>query len=155
MAKSYLNNAKLPRGIRNNNPGNLIITGIDWNGEVAAAKNTDGHFEQFIELRYGIRALMRDIISDVKRGNNTITGLIHEFAPAIENNTAAYINTITSALGIPANIAIELTQESLIALCKVIVRVENGSTATTYVTDQDYKDAIAILGYDLKKKQAR
>lgn len=32
-----------PRGIRNNNPANLIKTSIPWNGKLA--NNTDGRFE--------------------------------------------------------------------------------------------------------------
>lgn len=42
----------LPRGIRNNNPLNIKI-GNDWKGEVP---NTDGTFEQFESMEYGLRA---------------------------------------------------------------------------------------------------
>lgn len=149
MYKSYLGRTDLPKGLRNNNPGNLIKTNIHWNGEVLS--NTDGHFEQFIELRYGIRALMRDLINDIRKGKTNVTALITEFAPAFENNTSSYINSVVNSIG--TAIIGQLTQEVLISLCKAIIRVEIGSNYTSYVTNQDYQDAIAILGYNLPKKK--
>lgn len=150
MSKSYLNNSALPRGLRNNNPGNLVQTNIAWVGKVPLNQNTDSRFEQFYELRYGIRALMRDIISDVKKGKNTVTSLITEFAPNFQNNTTAYINSVISSVG--NDFIGELTQEKLIAICKAIVLVENGTIVSKYIDDSDYKEAITILGIQLKKK---
>lgn len=160
MFTSYLNNTSLPRGIRNNNPGNLILTSTKWNGKVPNEINNDwegnpnnvvNEFEQFVELRYGIRALMRDIYNDYSRkGKTTVTALISEFAPAFENNTASYINTVVKMIG--SNIIGELTQEKMIALCKAIILVENGSGYSKYISDKDYNDAMAILGIPLKKK---
>lgn len=149
MYKSYLGRTDLPRGLRNNNPGNIIKTNIPWNGKVLV--NTDGHFEQFIELRYGIRALMRDLINDIRNGKTNVNSLISEYAPAIENNTAAYISSVISSIG--TAVIGQLTEEILILLCKAIIRVEIGSGYTGYITNQDYQDAIAILGYDLPKKK--
>lgn len=161
MAKSYLNRTDLPIGIRNNNPGNLVYTTIAWEGKISYANNRDWagtptnivkKFEQFKELRYGIRALMRDIYSDYRKGLTTVKALITEFAPHFENNTDSYINTVVNSIG--GNIIGELTQDKMIALCKAIILVENGPGYTSYITNQDYQDAIAILGIQLKKKVA-
>lgn len=150
MFTSYLNNASLRRGIRNNNPGNLVRSNNAWHGKIPYSQSKDSHFEQFIELRYGLRALMRDIFNDVTRKNkNTVTSLISEFAPAFENNTSAYINSVVKMIG--SNVIGELTEAKMIALCKAIVLVENGADSK-FVSDKDYKDAIAILGIPLKKK---
>lgn len=147
MAKSYLGQMNLPRGIRNNNPGNLVKTSITWLGKVEHSKNTDSRFEQFIELRYGIRALMRDVMTDISKGKNTVSALITEFAPAFENNTTAYINTVANMVGIAVNFPItQLTDVLLIKICKAIVYVENGASYSSYISDQDYNSAIAILG---------
>lgn len=147
---SYLGNSNLPRGLRNNNPGNLVQTSISWQGKVPLSQNTDSRFEQFYELRYGIRALMRDIISDYGKGSNTITAIISEFAPAFENNTAGYINTVSNMIGIAHNaIMPSLTKELLVGLCKAIVYVENGAGFSNYISDKDYQDALAILGKTL------
>ncbi|MXN90153.1 hypothetical protein GR160_02855 [Flavobacterium sp. Sd200] len=151
--KSYLNREKLTLGLRNNNPGNLVRTSIDWEGKIPHSLSKDKRFEQFYELRYGIRALMRDIITDITKGNNTIAGLIEEFSPAIENNTANYIRFVSNSLGVLPTAVFELTEESLVAICKVIIRMENNADVTTYITDDDYQDALEILGKPLKKKQ--
>lgn len=156
--KSYLNNTALPRGLRNNNPGNLVRTSIAWEGKIPHSQNPDSYFEQFTHLPYGIRALMRDIISDYEKGKDTVTELISEFAPAFENNTAAYINTVAIYTGLGANEQINgLTKPVLIGLCKAIVLVENGAGFNQYVTNTEYEQAFAILGKPLpgvlKKKK--
>jgi hypothetical protein len=153
MAKSYLNRNDLPRGIRNNNPGNLVRSNNAWLGKIPYSQSTDIKFEQFIELRYGIRALMRDIYSDyTKKNKKTVIEIISEFAPSFENNTEAYINTVVKMIG--SNVIGELTQDKMISLCKAIVLVENGSKYMKYITDKDYNDALSILGITLKKKVA-
>ena len=78
----FRGNSALPRGIRNNNPGNLILTGIKWRGSVPSYKNTDKTFEQFVDYSYGVRAMLMDIIKDVVVDRqNTIRELITEYAP--------------------------------------------------------------------------
>lgn len=151
MYKSYLNNFALPRGIRNNNPGNLVRSRNNWDGKINYSQSKDAHFEQFIELRYGLRALMKDIYNDVTiKQKNTVVALIKEFAPAFENNTTAYINSVVKSIG--SNVIGELTESKMIALCKAIVLVENGAGFTKYVDNNDYQQAIDILDISLKKK---
>lgn len=140
----------MPRGLRNNNPGNLVQTSIKWQGKIPLSENKDSRFEQFYELRYGIRALMRDIISDYKKGKNTITKIISEFAPNFENNTAGYIQNVSNMVGFSANAILPgLDETRLISLCKAIISVENGPSYSRYVTDSDYQQAVSILGVPL------
>lgn len=150
MPKSFLNNFNYSRGIRNNNPGNLVITDIKWDGKIPVLLNNDGKFEQFYELRYGIRALMRDIFNDHKKGKTSVIDLISEYAPAFENHTNSYIANVVKSIGMA--IIPQLDESTLINVAKAIIAVENGSDSK-YVTDQDYKDAIAILGLPLPKKK--
>jgi len=157
--KSYLGQTTLPRGIRNNNPGNLIITGNDWNGEIPVAQNTDGKFEQFYSLEYGIRAMAYDITGDVNGGLNTLTKLITEYAPASDgNDTAAYISSVSSASGIGPNAPLVLSYDALKAIIKAKLRVENGSSIGQYVTDADIEAGINLLPANMLaglKKKAR
>ena len=163
MAKSFLHQNNRTRGIRNNNPGNLRYTTIAWEGKVPKALNKDWkgtpgnivkEFEQFYELRWGIRAKMRDIITDIKRGTNTIATFITAYAPPHENDTAAYIAAVVRATGIPSTMKLEISEDLLILLCKIIAKVENGADAAL-ITDSDYKDALDILGVPgIKKKVA-
>ena len=114
-----------PRGIRNNNPGNLIITGIDWVGKVPVADNTDGKFEQFVKPEFGIRALYRDVKGDIERkGLNTTRTLISAFAPKSENDTESYIQFVAGRIGIgPDDFIFPFLYPGLIA---AIIEFENG-----------------------------
>ena len=155
---SFLNLENLPRGLRNNNVGNIIKTKLDWLGKVPHSYNTDKRFEQFIELKYGIRALYRDIINDVKKGQNTIYKLISSYAPPHENNTIAYISSVSKTTGIAPHTKItNLDKNTLIALAKSITHIENfggqNSKYASLVKESDYNDAFEILNdTEVKKK---
>lgn len=45
-----------PRGLLNNNPGNIWKTPTKWLGEI---DSSDPNFEQFSDIRYGYRALIK------------------------------------------------------------------------------------------------
>lgn len=123
------------RGIRNNNPGNLVITNDKWLGKVPIEKNTDGKFEQFVEPKYGLRAMFIDVRGDVeKRGQNTIRKLITAYAPPGENNTAAYINSMVYQVGIGADTKIQPV--NYMNIMKAIIQQENGK--------QPYSDALLV-----------
>lgn len=122
------------RGIRNNNPGNLVLTGIAWKGKVPESRNTDGRFEQFTAPEWGIRAMFMDIRSDIRKGANTVRRLITEYAPPHENNTAAYIAAVASAIGKSADAVI--TDADYPALVKAIIKHENGI--------QPYPDSLIV-----------
>ena len=151
--KSYLNQTGLPRGLRNNNPGNLILTTIAWQGKIPNAQNTDKKFEQFKNLAYGTRAMLIDLIGDIeKKKLNTVSKLIHEYAPAFENNTAAYINTVAKAAGLTATQTFAPTKEILKKLVTAMVQVENGAAFKSYFSEADFEAGYALLPLASKKK---
>lgn len=119
------------RGIRNNNPGNLRMTGINWKGKVPTAQNTDGSFEQFRDADgipghvWGIRAMLMDIRGDIfKDGLDTVRKLITSYAPPSENNTTAYIEAVAASIGKSADA--KLLPTDLPALLMAITKHENG-----------------------------
>jgi len=158
---NYLNNKELDamgkpkytRGIRNNNPGNLRRLGNQlWSGEIPYAESQDTAFSQFKEMKYGVRALQRQIVTNLRRGLNTPEKFINSYAPPHENNTLAYINSVAKALAIATTSIIEPSEETVIALAKIIVKVENGASSK-YVADSDYTAAMALnANLKLKKK---
>jgi hypothetical protein len=80
------------RGFRNNNPGNIRNTTIDWKGET---KGDDKGFETFESVEYGIRAIFRLLKTyREKHGLRSIREIIYRFAPPNENNTDAYIASV-------------------------------------------------------------
>ena len=73
---------ELPRGLRNNNPLNLIISDTPWLGKVDREHNTDGTFEQFMTLELGYRAAIVNIRTMIRRDRlDTINTLIPRWAP--------------------------------------------------------------------------
>lgn len=118
---------KKPRGIRNNNPGN-IRWGDEWQGLVPKYQRTDKSFCQFISPEYGIRAMiviLRNYQS--KYGLRTITGMIKRWAPPNENDTQAYIRSVIKATGTDADKSINLTDScKLFPLLQAIIKHENG-----------------------------
>ena len=143
--KSYLGQNNLPRGIRNNNPGNLVITGNAWVGKLPLNQNTDGRFEQFTSLEYGIRAMAYDITGDVSRGLNTLTKLVTAYAPPSENNTQGYINSVSAETGISPDETLVLSYDALKAIVRAKINVENGAVANQYITDTDIENGINLL----------
>ncbi|WP_222844200.1 hypothetical protein [Saccharicrinis aurantiacus] len=137
---TYLSN--MPRGIRNNNPGNLIYTNIKWNGKLPKAQNKDRRFEMFIAPEYGVRAMIKDLKNDINKGKNTVPALISEYAPKHENNTSAYINTVCRDLKVSKTAKLLPSQNTLRLLVLSISRVENGGN---YVSNELFNKAYSMI----------
>lgn len=88
-----------PRGIRNNNPGN-IRWGADWQGLKKDGKLQDPSFCVFKSPVWGIRALAK-LLKNYQRlyGLNTPRKIINRYAPPNENQTQAYIQSVAHQLG--------------------------------------------------------
>lgn len=141
--KSYLGQANLPRGVRNNNPGNLRYSPLnDWKGKIPITQNTDGAFEQFIEWRYGIRALLVLLKGYIFR-YGTIETMLKHYAPNSENNTALYIQRVVSDTGIPGDQVLSSTRETLLKLAISISRHENGKGYE--ITEPDFQEAYKLM----------
>jgi len=148
---SFLNNSKLSRGIRNNNPGNLVFTSNNWIGKIPYNQNNDlgKHFEQFTEVKFGIRAMLIDIIGDIGKGKDTIKKLITEYAPPVENNTKLYIEKVAKSVGLtPDQKIYQVDILFMLQIARAIINHENGKDAKL-ITDSDIKDAIEILDRDI------
>ena len=116
---------KIPRGIRNNNPLNLRV-GNNWKGEVA--NPSDHTFEQFTEMKWGVRAAFVVLRNYIQRHKcNTIRKIISRWAPANENNTQAYIATVSQRANIQPDEPISFDNTcQMIALLLAMCYVENG-----------------------------
>jgi len=112
-----------PRGLRNNNPGNLRATDIPWQGKVG----NDGSFEQFATPEDGLRAAAKNLVAGASKGANTIRTAIARWAPPSENDTDAYIQRVSSALGVDPDAPIDLSDPKVnAAVLGEIVGHENG-----------------------------
>lgn len=142
-ALSYLGFSELPRGIRNNNPGNLVKSNIQWQQKVPHDQNTDGHFEQFNTYVYGIRAMIKDVKNDIEQdGLDTIAKIVYEYAPPTENHTETYISFLEAETGISAHQTISANQSTMRKLIKAIALYENGQSA---VSDSEFNYAWQLI----------
>ncbi|HBU8422594.1 hypothetical protein [Klebsiella pneumoniae] len=132
-----------PRGVRNNNPGNLEASSSNpWVGQTGS----DGRFAKFETPEHGIRALGRNLISYQRQGIDTVGEIINRWAPPSDNNdTAAYIKAVCAQLGVTANQPLDASNpDTLQALCAAIIKHENGTQP--YSTDQLSTGVSAALG---------
>ena len=117
----------LPRGIRNNNPGNIRLSKTVWQGQKPPPQ-ADPDFVEFISALYGLRALMKVLLTyHLKYGLDTVECIINRFAPPHENATDGYIHSVAKAMNVRRTDKISLTSPPvLIALTRAIVLQENG-----------------------------
>lgn len=123
-------NDRPTRSFRNNNPGNIDRTRTPWQGEVrsASAMASEPRFCVFETPEYGFRALAKTLQTyQVKHGLKTIEGIIERWAPDNENDTAAYVRAVSSAVGVTpwANINVRSMAIAL-PLVKAIAHHEAG-----------------------------
>lgn len=118
-----------PRGLRNNNPGNIRQSSVRYTGEVQPSK--DGAFKQFQSMEYGYRAMFVLLHTYArKHGINTIEGMISRYAPAKENHTQAYIDAVSAESGVSATSHLTSTNaDVMIPIVAAMSHVENGVEA--------------------------
>ena len=127
---------KLPRGIRNKNPGNIKL-GTDWDG--LAAEQTDPTFCIFDEAVMGIRALMRILLTyRFTHNKKNIDSIIRRWAPPSENDTEAYIKFVAKRMEIEPMDDMDNSIEAYLPLVKSIIQMENGM--------QPYDDELIVEG---------
>ncbi|MWR37706.1 hypothetical protein GP975_06360, partial [Escherichia coli] len=111
-------------GFRNNNPGNLRVA--------ANATGKNGGFSTFANDADGRTAMARQLMLYGDRGNNTLDGIIHTYAPQSENNTRAYIDSVSKATGYGAKEQVNLHDpETLKTIMAAMIKHENGAQPYT------------------------
>ncbi len=137
-----------PRGIRNNNPGNLRLSKTRWQGQ--AAEQTDPDFITFISPVFGLRALMKTLLTyHLKYGLDTVRSLINRYAPPVENDTGAYMQDVARRMGVKVDDPVDLcAPKALITIAMAIVCHENGRPPAGRVPDwydaSVYAEAVAL-----------
>lgn len=126
--------SQAPRGIRNNNPGNLEW-GQPWQGLVDKDARTDERFCQFKAPVDGIRAIARTLITyqDKRKAADgsridTVEEIISRWAPSVENNTDAYAAGVAKFLHVgPTDEGIDVhNYDHLFHIVSGIIRHECG-----------------------------
>ncbi|NWD63567.1 structural protein P5 [Pseudomonas sp. IPO3774] len=108
-----------PRGVRNNNPGNIDYNPRNaWQGQLGLEVGVPSpRFARFDTPENGIRALGKLLINYRGKdgmpgvggpGIDTVRETITRWAPGNENNTEAYIAAVARRLGVNANDVIDV-----------------------------------------------
>ncbi len=140
-----------PRGIRNNNPGNIDYNERNpWQG-LDKQKPSDGRFCRFMGPEWGIRAITRVIRNYAKRdgtpgvggkGIDTVQEIINRWAPPVENDTGAYVSQVAKVVGVSPTEPLNLDDDLIMAkLVTAIIWHENGV--------QPYPAALILAGVKL------
>ena len=118
-----------PRGLRNNNPGNLRLSKDKWKG--LREKQEDKSFFQFVSIEWGYRALIITLQNyRRKHGCQSIRDFIKRYAPDVENNTEAYINAVCSKMGKKDDWCPNVDDKvTMVMFASAISYVENGELA--------------------------
>lgn len=115
--------AQAPRGIRNNNPGNIRKSATQWEG--TSSVQGDDAFVTFETPEHGIRAMARVLQTyRDKYGLDTVAKIISRWAPDVENDTEAYIKSVSAQIGVRPNA--KLNPGQVPALIAAIIKHENG-----------------------------
>lgn len=98
-----------PIGFRQNNPGNLRSDGkTRWQG--ATGVPAAGEFLSFSSPYHGVRAMARTLNNYGRLHNiNSLEGVINRYAPAKENNQAAYLSSVRKRMGLKPGARLDLT----------------------------------------------
>jgi hypothetical protein len=122
------------RNWRNNNPGNLEFGAFSRR---YGAVGTDGRFAVFPTYEAG-RAAKEALLFEGRgyRGLN-IAQMLNRYAPPVENNTNMYINSVVSAVGVPATTPLQsLNAEQRRAMLAAMERVEGFRVGRVEVLQQ-------------------
>lgn len=128
-----------PRGLRNNNPGNIRISSVNYQGEIKPSKDTA--FKQFESMPYGYRAMFMLLYTYQKRhGLHTIRQIMGRYAPPNENHTDGYINRVAKDSGFDPDTRIDTTTKStMIPIVSAMSHVENGIPAIMEYVEAGWK----------------
>ena len=135
-----------PRGLRNNNPLNIRRGGSQWQG--LKREQADSQFCQFTTMAYGWRAAFVLLTRTYyhKYRLFTIEGIINRWAPPRENDTRAYVDTVSGLMNYDKNLPLGIpstfpTRWMRLAVAMSIV--ENGTKAFDYFAMLDGWDMAA------------
>jgi len=152
---------QLPRGIRNNNPGNVERTNERWLG-MAADQSADPRFIVFETPEYGLRCLLRLLINYHERhGLETLRQILNRWAPPVgrdqagetyTQDTSGYVQHVARMTGFDPDERLDFLDRFVtVSVCRAIVRHENGPPQRygrdTWYDDATYDRAAIMAGF--------
>jgi hypothetical protein len=147
-AISYLNDpnySNLPRGMKNNNPGNIVLSSSAWKGKIPNRENTDGKFEQFVSYQYGVRAMIVLVQNYMNRyGLNTIGKIIQRWC-GTNCNYNSYVNSVSQSTGYAANQILPNSMDVVVNVVRGLAQFEQGKPGNQLIPDALINQAIELI----------
>lgn len=128
----------MSRGLRNRNPGNIRRSTTKYKGETTSG---DQAFKAFESMAWGYRAMFV-LLDTYKRrhGCDTLRQMITRYAPPVENDTDAYVNTVASrSLVAPDSRISTDNKEVMVPVVAAMSYVENGVAAVSADVEAGWK----------------
>lgn len=120
-----------PRGIRNNNPGNIEMGAF---AKENGATGSDGRFAKFDTPEQGVQAMYNLLENYQKKGLDTVSDMIGRWSPKDDNNTEAYAKKVAKDMGIGPDEPFLFQGELANKMIKSMIEHENGGNP--------YQDAV-------------
>lgn len=141
----------IPRGIRNCNPGNIERSlGPSWQG-ASPDQSGDARFVVFRSAEWGIRALVRTLLTynDHRRARDgsridTLREIIERWAPPTENNTQAYLMHVAGLVRLDPDARINLRDYG--TMWDVVVAIITHENGTCPYSDAQLREGLALAG---------
>ncbi|MFG0550838.1 structural protein P5 [Pseudomonas sp. yb_9] len=145
-----------PRGVRNNNPGNIDYNPRNaWQGQLGLEEGVSKpRFARFDHPENGIRALGKLLINYRGKdgmpgvggkGIDTVLETVNRWAPSNENDTQAYASAVAKRLGVkptdPINIKDPATLRGMVL--SIIIHENGGNPYPQTIIDEGIRRALA------------
>ena len=121
---------RLPRSVRNNNPGNLEAS--PFTQKMPGYVGSDGRFAIFDTPESGFNAMGNLLQSYGNRGFNTVSSILNRYSPQSDptnkpGSTSNYVNVVAKAVGVDPNAPLDFSNQSVMdKLIRSMTKVEAG-----------------------------
>ena len=132
-----------PRGIRNNNPLNIVQTKDKWQG--LREKQYDKRFCEFIDMAHGYRAAFVILKNYIKKhGWVTIEQIVSHWAPKNENDTAVYIFAVCNFMDVKKDHVMDFgNMPDMLMLVSNLAALEYSPDLHHEIHDVEFKELLA------------
>lgn len=144
-----MENKSIPRGIRNNNPLNIIHGRSRWQG--MTKEQTDRRFVQFVSMEYGIRAAFKNLqsYSRLRKPCFSLRQYITRWCPPTEqgNDTRRYIEFVSKNTDLTPDALLPQPCNAKFIWCRIVsamIRMECGQTVPMSVIEKGYAMAFGF-----------
>ena len=152
---------EMPRGYRNNNPGNIKDFDIGWKGLATKEQRIDFQLSEnvmcvFVHPKWGIRAMAHDLQTKQRKYSDckSTRGMLERYAPAGKENPALeeYIHYVSRKIGVSHNDVISVKDyDTCLRMVVAMMMFENGRTMP--YSDDIVEEGLLLAGIAIPDEQ--